>query len=172
MERTRSIIAQAYYSSDSRFRDDYINIEDGETVQPPVKKTRRQKYVMARRNEEDDTLERIPPTESFWYTYYVKNPLLDDDRFIAKFRNRFRLPYDNFKELVNDCRDSELFGRWVSRDAAGRESTPIELLVLGGLRYLGRGWTFDDIEEATAVSKEVHRCFFHEFIESLEVQKK
>ena len=36
--------------------------------------------------------------------------------------------------------------------------------MLGSLRYLGRGWTFDDVEENTAISKEVHRTFFHRFI--------
>lgn len=43
--------------------------------------------------------------------------------------------------------------------------TPIELLVLGALQYLGRGLTFDDIEEATAISAEVHDVFFHVFID-------
>ena len=37
--------------------------------------------------------------------------------------------------------------------------------MLGSLRYLGRGWTFDDIEENTAISNEVHRTFFHHFVE-------
>ncbi len=53
----------------------------------------------------------------------------------------------------------------MSCDAVGQKATPIELLVLGALRYLGRGWTFDDIEECTAVSQEVHRVFFGKFIE-------
>ena len=39
------------------------------------------------------------------------------------------------------------------------------MLVLGSLQYLGRGWTFDDVEENTAISKEVHRTFFHRFVE-------
>jgi hypothetical protein len=43
-------------------------------------------------------------------------------------------------------------------------SSSIELLVLGALRYLGRGRTFDDIEELTGISQEVHRVFFHHFI--------
>ena len=163
-QQTKAIIAQAYYSSDSRFRDDYHNIEDGETVEPPQKKTRRRKYVMARRTE-DGELERIKPTESFWYLYYVQNPLLEDDRFVKKFRNRFRLPYDQYCELVENCKQSPLFRRWISCDATKRQATPIDLLVLGALRYLGRGWTFDDIEEATAVSKEVHRVFFKQFTE-------
>jgi hypothetical protein len=158
---TRSV-AQAYYSSDSRFRDDYMNV-DGELDldEPPVKKTRREKCVMARRTE-DGEKERIRPTESFWYCYYVDLPQLDDDRYLAKFRDRFRLPYNEYKQLVQDCKDSELFVRWTRCDACGWQATPIDLLVLGSLRYLGRGWTFDDIEESTAVSKEVHRVFFHQ----------
>ena len=42
--------------------------------------------------------------------------------------------------------------------------SPIQLLVLGLLRYHGQGWTFDDIEEQTAISKEVHCTFSHAFI--------
>jgi len=37
-------------------------------------------------------------------------------------------------------------------------------LELGSLHYLGRGWTFDDVEENTAISKEVQRTFFHRFV--------
>ena len=42
--------------------------------------------------------------------------------------------------------------------------SPVELLVLGSLRYLGCGWTFDDCEESTAIDKEVHHHFFQVFI--------
>jgi hypothetical protein len=39
-------------------------------------------------------------------------------------------------------------------------------MVLRAFRYyLGRGWTFDDIEENTGISQETHRQFFHAFIE-------
>jgi hypothetical protein len=31
-------------------------------------------------------------------------------------------------------------------------------------QYLGRGWTFDDLEEATAISANTHCCFFKDFI--------
>lgn len=37
--------------------------------------------------------------------------------------------------------------------------------MLGALRYLGRGWTFDDIVESTHISAETHRCFFERFLE-------
>ena len=119
---------------------------------------------MARRNE-DGLLEPIRCTESFWYIYYVENPLLEDSKFLKKFRIRFRLPYNKFEELSAECKASNLFMRWMSCDAVGQKATPIELLVLGALRYLGRGWTFNDIEECTAVSQEVHRVFFGKFIE-------
>jgi hypothetical protein len=32
------------------------------------------------------------------------------------------------------------------------------------LRYIGRGWTFDDFEEATFIHEEAHHQFFHIFI--------
>jgi len=158
--RTNAILAQ----SDCLSTDGYDNTEDPESVQSPQKKQRRRKYVMARRNE-DGQLEPIRCTESFWYIYYVENPLLEDEKFLKKFRIRFRLPYSNFEELSAECKASNLFMRWMSCDAVGQKATPIELLVLGALRYLGRGWTFDDIEECTAVSQEVHRVFFGKFIE-------
>jgi hypothetical protein len=60
---------------------------------------------------------------------------------------------------------SGYFDRWLSKDAFHRQSSPLELLILGTLRYLGRGWTFDDLEDVTAISEEVHRSFFHVFID-------
>ena len=83
----------------------------------------------------------------------------------AKFRNRFRLPYANYLDLLQWIRDDTRFARWCGEKVNRKMSSPIELLVLGSLRYLGRGWTFDDIEEQTAISREVHRTFFHVFIE-------
>ena len=48
---------------------------------------------------------------------------------------------------------------------AGRETAPLEFLILGALRNLGRGVTFDDLEDGSDISEEVHRVFFHKFIE-------
>ena len=45
-----------------------------------------------------------------------------------------------------------------------RKRLPLSLLLLGALRYLGRGWTFDDLEEDTGISSETHRIFFHIFV--------
>ena len=96
---------------------------------------------------------------------YVKNPPVHDDKFQKKFRLRFRMPHEEFVKLVDKCKASPMFRRWMSKDAVGRPSSPIELLVLGSLRYLGRGLTFDDIEEYTSINEETIRQFFHVFIE-------
>jgi len=61
--------------------------------------------------------------------------------------------------------ESELYDRWCGHKWNNKQASPIELLVLGSLRYFGCGWTFDDVEENTAISKEVHRTFFHCFVE-------
>ncbi|KAG7355367.1 DDE superfamily endonuclease [Nitzschia inconspicua] len=94
--------------------------------------------------------------------------------FPSKFRRRFRLPYDQYRELVEMCTadsmkedgTSLLKRRRPGKKAAltGKPAAPLELLVLTTLRYLGRGWTFDDLEECTAISEEVIRVFFHQFI--------
>jgi hypothetical protein len=43
-------------------------------------------------------------------------------------------------------------------------TSPIGLLTLGGFWYLGRGWTFDFLEENTLISCKVHCNHFHEYI--------
>ncbi len=51
-------------------------------------------------------------------------------------------------------------------DAAGQPSIGIPILVLGSLRVLASGCTFDAIEELTNISQESHRVFFHQFCKS------
>ncbi len=74
-------------------------------------------------------------------------------KFHRKFRQCFRLPYDKFLELVAQAREEIWFSRWCCWNA----TSPLELLLLGSL-------PFDDLEEATAISFEVHCNFFHQFI--------
>ena len=92
--------------------------------------------------------------------------MLEPESSMAKkFRERFCLPYPNFLQLVVSVSESKLFDRWCGHKWNNKQASRIELLVLGSLRYLGRGWTFNDAKENTAISKEVHRTFFHRFVE-------
>ena len=79
------------------------------------------------------------------------------------FCSRFIIPNISFLELTHDISKHELFQSWSSKDCTGQESGNIKLLILGPLRYLGRGWTFDDIEGSTAISREVNRVFLSVF---------
>ena len=117
-------------------------------------------------------LRRVCPHLSSWWLDYVQNPEPDCPTWNKVFRQRFRLPYASYLQILewvsgDNC--DGLFDRWRTEadGFTGRRSkkktSPIELLLLGTLRYLGRGWTFDDISEATKVSRDVHRCFFHAF---------
>ena len=77
------------------------------------------------------------------------------------------MSYKSFLRHVHEVQQCNLFKQWSvgSRDALGNASTPLQILVLGALRYLGRAITFDELEEHTGVSEETHRKFFHVYIE-------
>jgi hypothetical protein len=47
----------------------------------------------------------------------------------------------------------------------GRRVPPLPLKVLGYLRVVGRGHSFDDVEENTGISETAFRVFFHDFSE-------
>ena len=83
----------------------------------------------------------ITPEESGWYCTYVSNFLLEEaDSFMAKkFRNRFRLPYPSYKDLLHQIKSDNRFERWRGHKWNGKKSSSVELLLLGSLRYLGRG---------------------------------
>jgi hypothetical protein len=130
----------------------FLSFEEiSNTFDPPAKKKRAAKEVSDWK-------------ASTWYTDYVlRKPTTK--KAIKKFRRRFRLPHRKFLELVRLAFELDWFPTFGKPDAVGVYGAPIEILILGALRYLGRGWTFDDIEEQTNVSEETHRRFFHEFVE-------
>ena len=113
-----------------------------------------------RSEKSDSLLSKIDPNQTYWYRCYVEYPAIHNNDFNSKFRLRFRLPYSSFKALLHDIMNCDIFHQWNKASS----KSPIELLILGSLRYLGRGWVFDDIEEATGIGKETHRQFFHKFI--------
>jgi hypothetical protein len=115
---------------------------------------------------EDGPLEILPPEQSLWYKFYVRNHYINKDAKLQKaFCTRFHLPYQQYLRLVDDIRSNQLFDRWCGYKSNNKKVAPVELLVLGLLCYLGRGWTFDNCEESTAIDKDVHHVFFCVFIE-------
>ena len=114
--------------------------------------------------ENDGQLRELKYTDTLWYLFYLKEPPRNN-RLRKQFRNRFRIPYDKFLELVDNISHHELFKRWTRCDCTKAPSSSIQMLLLGTLRYIGRAHTFDDIEEASAISRETHRQFFNVFLE-------
>jgi hypothetical protein len=117
---------------------DYL-IESGNLNTPEfvrrVRSVKRKPMIVTLWNDED-----VPytPKMSCWYMLYIRNPKLDDARFQALFRVRFRLPYASFLELLEKMKPLHQFQRWQSKDATQQESAPLALLLLGVLRILGR----------------------------------
>jgi hypothetical protein len=129
----------------------------------PMKKVHAKKCVFGQKGTEDAPIEVIQPEQSSWYQMYVVNFCLfeeDLSEVLKFFRTRFCLPYSSFLELVADISANDIFDRWCDIKNKNHRCSPIQLLVLGPLRYLGQGWTFEDIEESTAITLNVHRVFF------------
>lgn len=75
------------------------------------------------------------------------------------------MPFSAFKSFVVTAQGERWFHFGIKVNCTGRKGAPVELLILGALRYLGRGWTLDDICEATSFSEEeCLRVFIHKFI--------
>lgn len=114
------------------------------------KRTRRAQSLRPCCFDDEGNVVYLTPEKTTWYFMHVKSSP-QSVVMQAKFRRRFRMPYDQFKVLLSMVMAHEYFARWTRRNAAGKKPSPIELLLLGALRYLGRGLTFDDLEECTAI---------------------
>ena len=112
--------------------------------------------------DDNGEIRELKPEDNLWYQVYVKHGPLDH-RIAQKFRMRFRLPYDSFISLYEEINQHDMFFRWTTTDATGLKSSNLKLLLLGFLRYIGRGWTLDDVEESNGISREVNRIFLHPF---------
>jgi hypothetical protein len=143
---------------------------DSVTASQPPKRRRKEKGLVFYTTVSGER-KVMPPTMSFWYNFYcspeVRAKTDHEPKFLKKFRRRFRLPYPSYLDLCEMIiADPIYFQCWKpgTKDAMGKPCAPIHLLILTSLRYLGRGWTFDDCEEATAISEDVCHVFFHEFV--------
>jgi hypothetical protein len=134
----------------------------------PIKKTRQPKKRRAIWVDSDGSVRLITPRQTVWYSVYILEPDLEDPKFHKLFHRRFRLPYAQFIDLGERLEVHEIFARWHSGKVnpfTQDPPAPIPLLLLTSLRYLGRGLTFDDLAESTALHEETIRVFFHCFID-------
>jgi hypothetical protein len=100
-----------------------------------VSKTQMQCFVYARQDMENGPLVIILPKDSMWNKFYVRNFYSNQDAKLVKaFCNRFCL----FLELVVVFFLNDLFDRWCWYKSNYKKVSPVELLILGLLRYLGR----------------------------------
>ena len=108
-----------------------------------------------------------PKTSNWWNDYVIDERGTFSDlshRDGRLFAYRFSFSLISVRELVSKIKEKEE-NFWKKKyDAAGREASPIELLVLGSLRILTRNVTLDDLYEQTYISSEVHRFFFGKFM--------
>jgi hypothetical protein len=154
--------------------EDDLEAEEDFTAEQKKRKrpyrSRSQKAVVQYKNDAGVLLP-LPPTMSLWYSLFCQDGCKElTPRFEVKFRRRFRLPYDSYIMLLEQIKEDSLlpvsrFKRWrpgsYSIGPSGKQSAaPLDLLLLTSLRYLGRGWTFDNLEEVTAISEEVIRVFY------------
>ena len=100
--------------------------------------------------------------ESCWYLF-MKRDLTDLNSRDAKlFRNRFTVPYQLFKQLLAHAEE------WFPQkkyDVCGKKTTPIFLKLLGTLRMLGKGCSWDLLYELSGISGEVHRKWTYQFLD-------
>ena len=89
---------------------------------PPYQeeKNKGKKHMIIARRTKNGELEAIPPTESMWYHAYISCPQSGDIRFMNKFRQRFRLPYESYLEFVEDAKEGNWFPRWMVTDTNGK----------------------------------------------------
>ena len=98
---------------------------------------------------------------SFWYTFMEKDLSDLNSRDGRNFRLRFTVPYQVYTQLLAYAEE------WFPQkedDICGRETTPIFLKLLGTLRMLGKGCSWDLLYELSGISGEIHRNWTHAFL--------
>lgn len=85
----------------------------------------------------------------------------DEDTWEGKqFRERFRLPYAIFADLVEEY---EKIDPRRSHDIWGHKKSDTRLLIMGTLRVLAQGLPFDLCDELTDITADKHNKFFKTF---------
>jgi hypothetical protein len=124
----------------------------------PLKKKRKHKIgSLMWTNPITGIANRLTPTMSHWYIYFIRSAPSQDHRFLCKFRRRLRLPYTDFQKPSAELEERKEVRPWWTgvTGGLGKPSTPIVLLVLTALLYNGQAWTLDDLSENACNGEEV-----------------
>ena len=115
-------------------------------------------------DEKDWYLPRDSPKQiDYWQTNWgrlLDNPELKNpnSKTSKLFQLRFRIPYMLFKYfLVPKCLEHNIF----EIEEEGKVKCPIEIKILSCLRLLGRGLTFDDINELSLIPNSTIPYYFY-----------
>ena len=117
--------------------------------------------ILEEDDSDDDWPPKMDPKKSTWWSMYVQFPRKGEKQFEKLFKRRFGMSYSSFEEHLDEVRNEKQFASWIESEinVTGRFSRPIEVLLLGTLRHLKRGFSFDDLEEQTFIPEEVYSIF-------------
>ena len=131
-----------------------INMSEGSSVAKRHTQKRVRKYTL--HCDQDGNLTDLDPKDTYGYKLYSMSPKLSDNLFVRKFRLRFQITYVSCIEFLYQVKSHDMLKRWHQKR---NNNKVIGLLLLGSLHYLGREWTFENLEETTSISEEVHHNF-------------
>jgi hypothetical protein len=100
--------------------------------------------------------------DSIWCRFCQRDLTVLNSRDGKTFRLRFTVPYTLFRQILTFAE------RWFPQraiDVCGKETTPVLLKLLGTLRMLGKGCTWDLLYELSGVCAEVHRKWTLAFLD-------
>ena len=94
-----------------------------------------------------------------------------DGRLEAKFKERFRLPFDLFEKILLELRgrpgyvaSNDIDSRLPKDGRRASTFIPLDILFMAVLRVAGRGWCFDDVEEASGIALSTIAAYYHCFV--------
>lgn len=108
--------------------------------------------------------ERESFRDSFWYKFFQRDLTDLNGRDGKNFRLRFTIPYQVSTQLLQFA---EAWFPHKMYNVCGKEIAPVSLKLLGTLRMLGKGCSWDFLYELSGVSAEVHLTFIEKFCKEL-----
>jgi hypothetical protein len=109
---------------------------------------------------EDYTVDNV--LKSDYYRDYVKDAAnYGGAKRLKTFKTRFRLPFEDYLEFVKDAKE----GHWFPDH--DHEDAPLEIFILGSLRYLAGSLDMDEVGNLTGVPHRFLRVFFISFSKSV-----